>query len=137
MSSGPAYANKVSAEALPTPVAYPSGNEVGRVLYEACVLEVTVHSTADESDCIVRFEDLVGFRLLDERELCEYWPVCSIPSGRLFEVTAGGWLSREVQRTPIRLFFPNAREYLVAGINECVSVIATCAPSVHLKPSQG
>jgi hypothetical protein len=35
------------------------------------------------------FPEIVGFRVLDERDLMEFWPECSSPHGKLFEILAG------------------------------------------------
>lgn len=124
---------KVTAVAVPTSIAYRGAAEIAAIHYAACQLEVTVAGCYGEADCVVTFVDPVGFRVLDERDLNEYWPVCSTPNGWLFEITAHGWLSEESAHRPISAFFPNAREYLVAGGMECVSVISTQPPTLYAK----
>lgn len=56
---------------------------------------------------------LWGFRMLDELDLTEFWSKCSLKTGWLFEVTAGGW-----------------KDLLVVG-NDCVSVLSTDEPQLQ------
>ena len=82
-------------------------------------------------NAVVRFEQTYGFRVLDELDLTEFWPQCSLAKGWLFEVKAGGWKALEQTRPH---FFSGrcewVKEYLVVGRDECVSVLAKERPSV-------
>ena len=79
----------------------------------------------------VLFEQSYGFRVLDELDLTEFWSQCSLADGWLFEVTHGGWKELELTRPH---FFSGrqdwVREYLVVGLNECVSVLTKEQPSI-------
>lgn len=88
---------------------------------------------AHERAFSVVFEDVWGYRVLDERDLGEYWPACSSPNGALFEVESGGWLSQEKSRPSFlsAAVIPNLKEFFVAGIDECVSVLCTAEPAVR------
>lgn len=86
---------------------------------------------------MVSFDDTTGFRVLDERDLMEYWPVCSTPNGWLFDIKEGGWLDQERLRIGNNMLsiYPDVKEYLITGINECVSVFSTVNPELtHYQP---
>lgn len=72
----------------------------------------------------VVFEQTYGFRVLDELDLTGFWSQCSLADGWLLEVTSGGWKALELMR-PDFLSGRNewVREYLIIGLNECVSVL--------------
>ena len=103
---------KVEAQSVPNPHAFPNGSEVVRIEYALGALKVCVRGLRNEESVIVEFADVLGFRVLDERDLLEYWPVCSTPNGWLFEIASGGWLSQEVARAGslIDAMNPDAKE---------------------------
>ena len=77
------------------------------------------------------FRNLVGFRVLDELDLCEFWPEYSDPNGWLWEVHSGGWMDLEKQRpffispsvaAPLREFFL-VDEY-------CLSILCQNSPEI-------
>src|ERR1700681_3822088 len=47
----------------------------------------------------VVFEQPAGFRVLDERDLCEFWKDYHEGNGWLYEVEDGGWLDLESVRS--------------------------------------
>src|SRR5262249_27626318 len=97
---------------FPPSTRYP--HKVVRALHydgEALVLDIQGEAF---SFARVIFRDPVGFRVLDERDLCEFWNAYSEPNGWLYEVHEGGWLELERKRELFnsRDFFPGLREYL-------------------------
>ena len=70
--------------------------------------------------------------MLDERDMSNYWPTCSTANGWLFEVFSGGWISQEDERTGglFRACNHAAREFLVAGEDDCMTVLCSDAPKV-------
>lgn len=72
----------------------------------------------------VRFREPTGFRVLDERELCEFWSDYSTRVGWLYEVEHGGW--RELESTrPLfgtMLSPTHDKEYFLVD-EMCISVI--------------
>ena len=124
---------KVSARPLSTEFSFPRGSEVVGVEYTLGKLSIHVQGSENTKPLVVEFKDTIGFRVLDERDLMEYWPECSTLKGWLFEVTAGGWLSQETNRegSLIATINPEAKEYLVTGEDDCVSVICRNEPVVH------
>jgi hypothetical protein len=123
------------AKSLPTVYAFSRGSVVADLQYTAASGNLVLHVEGMDSDprVLVEFRDVIGFRVLDERDLLEFWPTCSTPNGWLFEISAGGWLSQELARpgSLMSTYGTNAREFLVTGENECVSVIGRDAPVVE------
>jgi hypothetical protein len=79
----------------------------------------------------VAFANVVGFRVLDERDLCEFWNEYSEPNGWLYEVERGEWIDLEKHR---KLFisadvFPGLREYLLVD-DKCLSVLCLESPEI-------
>lgn len=110
---------------------FPSDNttQVESVSFDSNGLSVSVSS--QHWDAKVVFKQTYGFRVLDELDLTEFWSQCMLADGWLFEVTSGGWKELELARP----YFVSGRqewvrEYLVIGLNECVSVLTKEEPSV-------
>lgn len=79
----------------------------------------------------VHFDECIGFRVLDELDLTEFWSECSLKVGWLFEVNEGGWKDLESSRPSFyRGRLPRAREFMLVGTDACVSVIAKASPEV-------
>ncbi len=78
----------------------------------------------------VVFRGVAGFRVLDERDLTEFWDDYHQGNGWLYEVHEGGWLELEVGRGRFfREFYEGLREYLVV-CDQCVSVLSTEPPEI-------
>jgi hypothetical protein len=120
----------VRATALESTVPVPRGADVRRVEYEDGRLVVRLEANG-KAVATVAFESVEGFRVLDEGDLLEFWPTCSRPNGWLWQVHEGGWFALESTRA---LFLPEkhqgVHEFLVAGDNECVSVLSRNYPTV-------
>lgn len=103
--------------------------EVINLEFDAELLVVTVSIDSDRID--ISFDSPVGFRVLDEGDLLEFWPDCSTQNGWLFEVQNGGWFEQESKRSGF-LSSGNSevKEYFVIGQNYCVSVLGWDAPEV-------
>lgn len=113
----------VRATPVPGSDGFPSAGRVSKI--EFSPRRLLVFMDGGDSEFAVSFEAVLGFRVLDERDLMEFWPACSTPEGWLFEVSEGGWLSLEKSRGG---FLSSSmgfavREYLVTGEDECVSVL--------------
>ena len=72
-----------------------------------------------------------GFRVLDERDLCEFWDAYHTGNGWLYEVHEGGWQELESYRQHFNSssFFTGLREFLVV-CDTCVSVLAVEPPEI-------
>lgn len=104
---------------------FPEGSDVISVSYEPDTLTIGLGSGQT-----VRFDDIIGFRVLDERDLLEFWPECSAQHGGLFEISEGGWLEQESARRGFvsATVGPKMREFLVTGPNSCVNVFTYQGP---------
>jgi len=80
----------------------------------------------------VIFRRPAGFRVLDERDLCEFWNTYSEPNGWLYEVHEGGWMELECHRGPFNAhtFFNGLREYFVVD-DQCISVLSVQPPEIE------
>lgn len=126
---------KVTARSIaPRPAWLGSCGEVVSVEYGAGRLCVRLSEIGGESAIEVRFAAVEAYRVMDERDLSEFWPECSSHNGWLFEVLGNGWLSQELCRPGSLVTHMNRglREFLVAGVNDCVSVLSVVAPEVHI-----
>jgi len=77
------------------------------------------------------FKYALGFRVLDERDLGEFWKDYHTGNGWLYEVHEGGWLELELQRGRFcsTSMVPELREFLVV-CDKCVSVLAVGPPEI-------
>ena len=123
----------VTARPLAPRDAFPRGSVMLGLAYRAGELTIRLQGRTANERLRVVFTDVIGVRVLDERDMLEYWPTCSTPNGWLFEITGGGWLSQEATRAGslITAMTPDAKEYLVAGEEACVSVICRTGPMVE------
>ena len=125
---------KVEAVAVPTAFDDQGAWEIVRVDYALQQLTVVAQDIKSDTSIRVRFDGVVAYRVMDERDLGEYWPACSLPNGWVYSIRSGGWLSQESVRpgSCVGLFYPGVHEYLVAGFTDCVSVLCTSEPRVEL-----
>lgn len=104
--------------------------EVVGVNYDLCNLMISL-TDEDKNPVLVVFQNVQGFRVLDERDLMEFWPEFSTPAGWAFRIVSGGWYDHEAKRVGCFLLpdvVPAAREFFFTGCNDCVSVIAIDEP---------
>jgi len=118
---------KIQAMQVPLPSDIKTDVEV--VSYSTDGLHLIVSNPGGSAK--VHFEECVGFRVLDELDLTEFWSECSLKVGWLFEVYQGGWKDLEnVRPSFYRGRLEWMREFLVVGSDACVSVIAKAPPQV-------
>lgn len=124
---------KVSAEAVETESVFRSSVYLRDVRYEDGQLVARVTCPGEGLIAAVTFTEVVGFRLLDEGNLLEFWPVCAADRGWLFRVTKNGWLNQEIARPG---FLTDATsgpsEYFIASANDCLSVMTGKKPRVDI-----
>lgn len=122
----------VKACVLDDSPSYSKWRLVESVVYTDHSLSVTVRAHPEKIAWCIRFPGLIGYRVFDERDLLPYWPTCS--REMLYEILEGGWLPEVVAGSPIMAagFYGEVFEYLVAGEDMCVNVVATDAPVVKL-----
>jgi len=80
----------------------------------------------------VVFNRPAGFRVLDERDLCEFWDKYHERNGWLYEVHEGGWLELETARPLFnsQSFYTGLREFLIVD-DQCVSVLSVNPPEIE------
>lgn len=84
----------------------------------------------------IDFNNIIGFRLLDEGNLVEFWQD-DCPQGWLWQVLQGGWYDLEYQRQGFitAMIYGNDKnkplEFLVLSQNSCVSVITFNQPTLY------
>ena len=120
----------VTATVVPSSIEPTKYQLVERVLYESYELSVRVRAHPENVAWEIQFDGVVGYRVLDERDLLQFWPTCR--GWTLFEIHEGGWMP-EATMTADHLkfgFYGKVREYFVAGEDICVNVLATSPPIV-------
>ena len=72
-----------------------------------------------------------GIRVLDERDLCEFWKNYHRGIGWMYEVLEGGWMELECKRALFNSpdFLPGLKEYLVVD-EFCISIMSTSPPNL-------
>jgi hypothetical protein len=101
--------------------------EVIGVIYDLEKLVVTVKIPQRIGK--VTFDFPIGFRVLDEADLLEYWPKFSLSNGWLYKIFKGGWKDLESKRQGfIKELHTQDLEYLIVGGNDCVSVLSRNEP---------
>ena len=105
------------------------GAEVVGVNYDLYNLTIGL-SDEEKNSILVVFQGPVGFRVMEEGDLLEYWPSCSSPNGWAFRIVEGGWLEQEKEREGFLAgqTKKGMKEYLFAGVSECVSVLSEDEP---------
>lgn len=78
----------------------------------------------------VDFHGLVGYRVLDERDLPHDWHSEGTAGAHsdclLYEVTSGGWADDQMAQSPVMAagFYSKLREWVVVSDDWCVSVLS-------------
>ena len=104
-------------------------SEIVNLEFDIDTLTIVVLSDGYKLD--VTFDSPSGFRVLDEGDLLEFWPTCSLPNGWLFEIKSQGWLEQESKRSGF-LSAQNSeiKEYFVVGTNYCVNILGWEDPEI-------
>ena len=119
----------VQAEAIDAGHRFKSPVFLSDVRYDTTSLVVTLTSPDDRIAATLTFTDVVGFRVLDEGDLLEFWPDCASDHGWLFRITAHGWFDQEIARRGfLHDRVPGLGEFFVASQNDCISVLAGQPP---------
>jgi hypothetical protein len=123
---------KVRAEALNSNFSFTQGIEIFRIERIPDTLKIYVSGGQGELGCLVTFNAPFGFRVLDERDLLEYWPVCSTGAGWMFHILSGGWMDQDRKRSGSLMLetYPDIREYFIPSMGDCVSVLSDEAPTL-------
>ena len=105
--------------------------EIIRLEYNLHNLVLYIEPTYDAEPIVVTFDSPLGFRVLDEGNLLEFWDHFTLKDGWLFQISAGGWYQLESERNGfVSQHHSDVQEYLIIGVNECVSVLSGDQPKV-------
>ena len=110
--------------------------EIVHVEYDLAVLRLSLEFEEQLGPVYLEFERIGGFRVLDEGQLSAFWGKEHRADGWLWEVKSGGWYALESTRddfvmglTPLG---KGPREFIVLGVDDCVSVITWAEPRVQV-----
>ena len=94
-------------------------------------LVVTLMCVDDRKAAKIKFSEVLGFRLLDEGNLLEFWEFCK--GGWIFLVKKNGWFDLEATRAGF-LLDRNLKlsEFFIAGENDCLSIISGENPVIEI-----
>ena len=107
--------------------------EITRVEYDLHNLVIHIEPVYDAEPIIVTFDSSIGYRVLDEGNLLEFWDKFNLSNGWLYQIVSGGWFELESNRNGfVSQHHSGIQEYLIIGVNECVSVLAGEPPTVVL-----
>lgn len=80
-----------------------------------------------------KFDNIKGFRLLDEGDLLEFWPTCAMSKGWLFLIKKNGWFDLESSRSGfLTEKNPGIFEYFISGENNCLSILSGDKPKIEV-----
>ena len=104
--------------------------EVYRIEYDLELL-VIYFKANDHEDYMIKFDSVVAFKCLDERDMSDYWYDEVFTQNWILEVFEGGWFQMEKSRGMISHEVMEIREFLIAGIEDCLTILATDEPSIE------
>jgi hypothetical protein len=104
------------------------GPFIKRLSYDLETLLISVNPDTEGSLIEVTFEQPRGFRCLDEGDMLNYWTERIVLDNWFFEVLEGGWMDHEATRDGFISKTFGYREFLICGIDDCVSVLSKAPP---------
>lgn len=117
---------------IPTPGASSISTRVDSINFDMDCLTIAISSP--DWDVEIKFPQIYGFRVLDELDLTEF--EIPLSKGWLYEIKSGGWKDLELTRDSFRSGnLPWIREYVVAGMHQCVFVLTKEDPVISYKES--
>ena len=106
--------------------------EITHIQYDLWVLRITLAFPRVDPPVYLSVEGVRGFRVLAKGDLLEFWTPDTARAW-LFQVDRGGWMDLERTRGGfLSGLNDNYAEYLIAGIDACVSVLAADEPKVFV-----
>ena len=83
---------------------------------------------------LISFDNVTGFRALEEDNLNEFFEPMKEIQGWLWEVKDGGWFSLEKTRkaflTGYEDFYLDEKEYLIMSMTYCVNILSRFTPKI-------
>ena len=113
--------------------------EITRVEYDLWVLRITCDFDGHREPVYLEFQNVEGFRVLDEGQLSAFWVNGPRAPGWLWEVKSGGWFELESNRSDFIMgltfslggIVNSPREFIALGVSDCVSVITWDEPRAY------
>ncbi|UOQ74501.1 hypothetical protein [Hymenobacter cellulosilyticus] len=94
-------------------------------------LVIYYHSNGGKDiDYDIIFEQPRGFKCLDEGDMVTYWESRLLVDNWLFEILGGGWLDREDAQGGFSSKALGFREFLITGVDDCISVLSNEEPII-------
>lgn len=103
--------------------------EILSVNYDLELLEIK-YSVNEKEEYLIRFSNPTGFKCLDERDMMDYWGNKDLTDNWILEIIEGGWLDQERKRAFISHEIFNLREFLIEGLDDCITVFAEEEPEI-------
>lgn len=106
--------------------------EVVSINFDMWTLRITLLFKNQSRPTYINFHSIAGFRVLDEGNLLEFWEK-TYGDYYMYIVKEGGWLAMEASRESAPLLTvdgSNLTEYLIAGIDDCVSILSYAQPTI-------
>jgi len=106
--------------------------EIFNINYDLWTLKITLSFNDHPSPVYLIFKNVVGFRVIDEGNLLEFWDERVRVPGWIWKIESGGWFELEKLRNGFlsQHHSISHNEYLIIGINDCVSVISESEPII-------
>jgi hypothetical protein len=123
----------VKAKLLDAGIVFGKNPLVREVYYDLEKLVITIDSDNSGQILQVVFDNVRGFRCLDEGDLLDFWDNEFMTDNWLFEILSGGWLDQEDKREGFLSKTLEFREFLICGVHDCVSVITNTPPIFEIE----
>ena len=101
--------------------------------YDLKILEIE-YSPCEGEVFWIQFDNPIGFKCLDERDMNDYWKHKELTDNWILEIKEGGWLDFEKSRAFISHNVFELKEFLIKGVDDCISVLCACEPRVEITP---
>jgi hypothetical protein len=89
------------------------------------------YSANENDEYIILFNNPIGFKCLDERDMMDYWKHKVLTDNWIIEILEGGWLDMERSNSFISDKILNVREFLIEGNDECLTVLSEKKPVIE------
>ena len=104
--------------------------QITELHYDVWTLRITLDFEDWDGAVYLDFESPAGFRVMEEGDLQEVWQDKNTTKHWLHVVESGGWLALESSREGFTQEASELREFFVAGVSDCVSVLAFDDPVI-------
>lgn len=122
---------KPVAESVNDSLAIEDLPEIVNINYDLWYLSITLEFANQDSPVYVRAEEVIGFRVLDEGNLLEFWSPEDRPDGWMWKIKSGGWFELESTRKGfISGYDKEYSEYLILGVDDCINIITDIQPNI-------